>query len=38
MRKTHMTEHDLWEDLRGKSVSDLAQVAEARLECSGQLR
>jgi uncharacterized membrane protein YcaP (DUF421 family) len=23
MRKTHMTEHDLWEDLRGKSVSDL---------------
>jgi uncharacterized membrane protein YcaP (DUF421 family) len=37
MRKTHMTEHDLWEDLRGKSVSDLAQVAEARLERSGQL-
>jgi uncharacterized membrane protein YcaP (DUF421 family) len=37
MRKTHMTEHDLWEDLRGKSLSDLAQVAEARLERSGQL-
>jgi uncharacterized membrane protein YcaP (DUF421 family) len=32
-----MTEHDLWEDLRGKSVSDLKQVAEARLERSGQL-
>jgi uncharacterized membrane protein YcaP (DUF421 family) len=37
MRKTHMTEHDLWEDLRGKSVSDLAQVTEAHLERSGQL-
>ena len=24
-----MTEHDLWEDLRGKSVSSLDQVAEA---------
>ena len=35
MRKSHMTEHDLWEDLRGKSVSDLKQVAEARLERSG---
>jgi uncharacterized membrane protein YcaP (DUF421 family) len=37
MRKTHMTEHDLWEDLRGKSVSDLKQIAEARLERNGQL-
>ncbi len=37
MRKTHMTEHDLWEDLRGKSVSALKQVAEARLERSGNL-
>ncbi|WP_046869154.1 DUF421 domain-containing protein [Microvirga massiliensis] len=37
MRKTHMTEHDLWEDLRGKSVADLTQVAEAHLERSGQL-
>ncbi len=37
MRKSHMTEHDLWEDLRGKSVSDLKQVSEARLERSGQL-
>ena len=37
MRQTHMTEHDLWEDLRGKSVSDLKQVREAHLERSGQL-
>ena len=37
MRQTHMTENDLWEDLRGKSVSDLKQVREAHLERSGQL-
>jgi len=37
MRKAHMTEHDLWEDLRGKGISDLKQVAEARLERSGNL-
>jgi uncharacterized membrane protein YcaP (DUF421 family) len=37
MRASHMTEHDLWEDLRGKSVSSLAEVKEARLERSGQL-
>ena len=37
MRKSHMTEHDLWEDLRSKSVSSLAEVKEARLERSGQL-
>jgi uncharacterized membrane protein YcaP (DUF421 family) len=37
MRASHMTEHDLWEDLRGKSVSRLDEVAEARLERSGQL-
>jgi uncharacterized membrane protein YcaP (DUF421 family) len=37
MRAAHMTEHDLWEDLRGKSVSRLEEVAEARLERSGQL-
>jgi uncharacterized membrane protein YcaP (DUF421 family) len=37
MRRVHMTEHDLWEDLRGKSVWDLKQVSEARLERSGQL-
>lgn len=37
LRKAHMTEGDLWEDLRGKGVSDLAGVAEARLERSGEL-
>ena len=37
MRKTHMTEHDLWEDLRGKGVSRLQQVGEARLERSGRV-
>jgi uncharacterized membrane protein YcaP (DUF421 family) len=37
MRKTHITEHDLWEDLRSKGVSDITQVAEARLERSGEL-
>lgn len=37
MRWVHMTEHDLWEDLRGKSVSDLEQVGEAHLEGSGKL-
>ncbi len=37
MRKAHMTDHDLWEDLRRKSVSRLEQVAEARLERSGNL-
>jgi len=37
MRTAHMTEHDLWEDLRGKNISHLEQVAEARLERNGQL-
>lgn len=37
MRTAHTTEHDLWEDLRGKGITDLKQVAEARLERSGQL-
>ncbi|MBM1173660.1 DUF421 domain-containing protein [Microvirga arabica] len=37
MRTTHMTEHDLWEDLRGEGVSRLEQVEEARLERSGKL-
>jgi uncharacterized membrane protein YcaP (DUF421 family) len=37
MRKSHITEHDLWEDLRGKSISKLEQVAEGRLERNGQL-
>jgi uncharacterized membrane protein YcaP (DUF421 family) len=37
MRKAHMSKHDLWKDLRGKGVSALKQVAEARLERSGNL-
>jgi uncharacterized membrane protein YcaP (DUF421 family) len=37
MRDEHMTEHDLWEDLRGKGISKLSQIAEARLERSGEL-
>jgi uncharacterized membrane protein YcaP (DUF421 family) len=37
LRKAHMTEHDLHEDLRSKSVARLDQVAEARLERSGQI-
>ena len=37
MAACHMTEHDLWEDLRGKSISEMKQVAEAHLERSGQL-
>ena len=37
MRAAHMTEHDLWEDLRGKDITDLRDVAEARLERSGQV-
>jgi uncharacterized membrane protein YcaP (DUF421 family) len=37
MRRVHMTENDLWEDLRTKGVSNLDRVAEARLERSGQL-
>ena len=37
MRKAHLTERDVWEDLRDKGVSRLEQVAEARLERSGKL-
>ena len=37
MRQAHMSERDLWEDLRGKGVDRLEQVAEARLERSGQV-
>jgi uncharacterized membrane protein YcaP (DUF421 family) len=37
MRQAHMTEHDLWEDLRRKGISRLGQVEEARLERSGNL-
>jgi uncharacterized membrane protein YcaP (DUF421 family) len=37
MRKAHMTERDLDEDLRSSGVDDPAKVAEARLERSGSL-
>ena len=37
MRKAHMTDRDLWEDLRGKSISRLEDVAEGRLERNGGL-
>ncbi len=37
MRRAHMTERDLWEDLRGESISHLEEVAEARLERNGSL-
>jgi uncharacterized membrane protein YcaP (DUF421 family) len=36
LRKAHMTDKDLWEDLRGEGVSRLEEVAEARLERSGK--
>lgn len=37
LRAAHMSEHDLWEDLRRNGVARLDQVAEARLERSGEL-
>lgn len=37
MRASHITEGDLWEDLRGNGVSDLSDVAEARLERNGEI-
>jgi uncharacterized membrane protein YcaP (DUF421 family) len=37
MRHAHVSERDLWEDLRGEGVSRLEQVSEARLERSGKL-
>lgn len=37
LRAAHMSEHDLWEDLRSKGVARLDEVAEARLERSGEL-
>jgi uncharacterized membrane protein YcaP (DUF421 family) len=37
MRRAHMSEHDLWEDLRSKGISRLEQIAEGRLERSGKL-
>jgi uncharacterized membrane protein YcaP (DUF421 family) len=37
LRAAHMTENDLWEDLRGQGVSRLAEVREAHLERNGRL-
>lgn len=37
LRTAHMTEHDLDEDLRQKGLTDAAEIAEARLERSGQV-
>ena len=37
MRKAHMTERDLEEDLRDNGLRDVAKVAEARLERSGRM-
>jgi len=37
LRAVHMSDRDLWEELRSKSISDLKEVAEARLERSGSL-
>ena len=37
MRAAHMSDRDMWEELRNKSISDLNEVAEARLERSGNL-
>lgn len=37
MRAAHLSEHDLWEDLRQEGVDDLARVAHGRLERSGKV-
>jgi uncharacterized membrane protein YcaP (DUF421 family) len=37
MQATHMTEHDLREDLRSAGCASYDEVAEARLERSGQV-
>jgi uncharacterized membrane protein YcaP (DUF421 family) len=37
MRAAHLTEHDLWEDLRRHGVTRLEQVAEAHLERNGDV-
>jgi uncharacterized membrane protein YcaP (DUF421 family) len=37
LRAAHMSDRDLWEELRSKSISDLNEVAEARLERSDNL-
>ena len=37
LRAAHMSDRDLYEELRSESISDLKEVAEARLERSGSL-
>ena len=37
MRKTHLSRRDLEEDLRGNGITDVKEVAEARLERDGQV-
>jgi uncharacterized membrane protein YcaP (DUF421 family) len=37
MRRTHVTEHDLHEDLRQEGLEGSGKVKEARLERSGKL-
>jgi uncharacterized membrane protein YcaP (DUF421 family) len=37
MRKHHLTDRDLLEDLRLRSIADVSEVKEARLERSGDL-
>lgn len=37
MRKVHVTEDDLKQALRSQGISDISQVAEARMERSGEL-
>jgi uncharacterized membrane protein YcaP (DUF421 family) len=37
MRRQHVAEEDIWEDLRLDGEEDLAKVKVARLECSGDI-
>lgn len=37
LRREHMTVNDIDEDLRGKSLSAVSEVREARLERNGSL-
>jgi uncharacterized membrane protein YcaP (DUF421 family) len=37
LKASHMTERDLWEDLRSEGISKLDEVSEARLERNGKL-
>ena len=37
LRRAHMTEHDLVEELRGKSIARTEEVAEAHMERSGRV-